>query len=203
MVLMGGRRVSPERQRVLLELIAAGMTPHRAAGIAGVSLAFAYDLDRKVNGVPRLAAKREAIAARAAERAAGRELREARARADGSLVPLADQNRRLWNRSYIEEGRTLVADSLSRMPLGPYQLQAAIAAVHDEAARAEDTDWPQILALYRLLERISPNPMITLNRAVAVAMVESPQAGLELLRALDDDDRISRYHRLDAAARAT
>jgi len=198
MVLMGGRRVPAERQRVLLELIGSGMTPSRAAGIAGVSLAFAYDLDRKVNGVPRLAAKREAIAARAAERAAGRELREARARADGSLVPLADQNRRLWNRSYIEEGRTLVADSLSRMPLGPYQLQAAIAAVHDEAARAEDTDWPQILALYRLLERISPNPMITLNRAVAVAMVESPQAGLELLRALDDDDRISRHHRLDA-----
>jgi predicted RNA polymerase sigma factor len=79
-----------------------------------------------------------------------------------------------------------------------YQLQAAIAAVHDEAARAEDTDWPQIVALYGLLERISPNPMVTLNHAVAVAMVQGPWAGLELLRTLEDDDRISGHHRLDA-----
>ena len=124
--------------------------------------------------------------------------RAARTRADGSLVPLAEQDRKLWNQSYIDEGLALVTDTLARAPLGPYQLQAAIAAVHDEAARAQDTDWPQILALYGLLERISPNPMVTLNHAVAVAMVHGPQAGLELLRRLDDDDRISNHHRLDA-----
>ena len=124
--------------------------------------------------------------------------RAARTRADGSLVPLAEQDRTLWNRGCIEEGVALVADTLARAPLGPYQLQAAIAAVHDEAARAEDTDWRQILALYELLERISPNPMVTLNHAVAVAMVHGPGAGLELLRGLDDDDRISGHHRLDA-----
>jgi RNA polymerase sigma factor (sigma-70 family) len=124
--------------------------------------------------------------------------RGARTHADGGLVQLAEQDRGLWNRSYIKEGLALVTDSLATMPLGPYQLQAAIAAVHDEAARAEDTDWPQILVLYELLERISPNPMITLNRAVAVAMVHGPEAGLELLRTLDDDDRISGHHRLDA-----
>jgi RNA polymerase sigma factor (sigma-70 family) len=124
--------------------------------------------------------------------------RAARTRADGSLVPLAEQDRKLWNQSYVEEGLALIADALARTPLGPYQLQAAIAAVHDEAARPEDTDWPQILALYELLERISPNPMVTLNHAVALAMVRGPQAGLELLRRLDDNDRVSNHHRLDA-----
>ena len=84
------------------------------------------------------------------------------------------------------------------MTLGPYQLQAAIAAVHAEAARAEDTDWRQILALYELLERIAPNPMVTLNRAVAIAMVRGPRAGLELLRTLEDDERIADHHRLHA-----
>jgi predicted RNA polymerase sigma factor len=87
---------------------------------------------------------------------------------------------------------------LARTPLGPYQLQAAIAAVHDEAARASDTDWVQILALYELLERISPNPMVTLNHAVAVAMVKGPRAGLELLGTLDGDRRLAEHHRLDA-----
>jgi len=124
--------------------------------------------------------------------------RAARTRADGSLVPLAEQDRKLWNRGYIEEGLALITDALGRAPLGPYQLQAAIAAVHDEAARAEDTDWPQILALYALLERISPNPMVTLNHAVALAMVRGPHAGLELLRRLDGNGRISGHHRLDA-----
>jgi RNA polymerase sigma factor (sigma-70 family) len=124
--------------------------------------------------------------------------RPARNRPDGSLVPLAEQDRRRWNRDSIQEGLALVTDALSRTPLGPYQLQAAIAAVHAEAARAEDTDWPQILVLYELLERLSPNPMITLNRAVAVAMVRGPQAGLELLGKLDDDDRLAGHHRLHA-----
>ncbi len=124
--------------------------------------------------------------------------RAARTRADGSLVPLAEQDRERWNANYIEEGVALVTDALARTPLGPYQLQAAIAAVHDEAARTADTDWVQILALYELLERISPNPMITLNHAVAVAMVEGPRAGLELLGTLDEDRRLAEHHRLDA-----
>jgi RNA polymerase sigma factor (sigma-70 family) len=124
--------------------------------------------------------------------------RPARTRPDGALVPLAEQDRGRWNQEYIREGIALVTDSLSRAPIGPYQLQAAIAAVHDEAARAEDTDWPQILALYELLERISDNPVITLNHAVAVAMVRGPQAGLDLLEDLDTVDRLAGHHRLDA-----
>ena len=91
----------------------------------------------------------------------------------------------------IDEGIALITDALAHAPLGPYQLQAAIAAVHDEAPRAEDTDWPQILALYELLERVAPNPMVTLNHAVAVAMVHGPRAGLELLATLDDDERMA------------
>jgi RNA polymerase sigma factor (sigma-70 family) len=125
----------------------------------------------------------------------------ARTRSDGALVPLAEQDRDRWNREYVEEGIGLITDALARAPIGPYQLQAAIAAVHDEAPRAEDTDWPQILALYGLLERIAPNPMVTLNHAVAVAMVRGPRAGLDLLGTLDDDDRMAEHHRL-AAVRA-
>ena len=124
--------------------------------------------------------------------------RSARTGPDGALIPLAEQDRDRWDRGSIDEGIALVTDALSRTPLGPYQLQAAIAAVHAEAARAEDTDWPQIVALYGVLERISPNPIVTLNHAVAVAMVRGPRAGLELLETLDDDDRISRHHRLEA-----
>jgi RNA polymerase sigma factor (sigma-70 family) len=124
--------------------------------------------------------------------------RAARTSQDGSLVPLAEQDRGRWKQDSIEEGLALVSDALSRTPLGPYQLQAAIAAVHAEAARAEDTDWPQIVVLYELLELVSPNPMVTLNHAVAVAMVRGPQAGLDLLSALDNDDRIARHHRLHA-----
>jgi predicted RNA polymerase sigma factor len=110
----------------------------------------------------------------------------------------SSSHRNRWDTESIEEELALITDALSRTPLGPYQLQAAIAAVHAEAARAEDTDWPQILALYELLERISPNPMVTLNRAVAVAMVRGPEAGLGLLSTLDDDGRIAAHHRLEA-----
>jgi RNA polymerase sigma factor (sigma-70 family) len=124
--------------------------------------------------------------------------RAARTRPDGSLVPLAEQDRGRWNLEFIREGLELVTDALSRTPLGPYQLQAAIAAVHAEAARAEDTDWRQIVVLYELLERISPNPMVTLNHAVALAMARGPHAGLDLLSTLEDDDRIAGHHRLDA-----
>jgi RNA polymerase sigma factor (sigma-70 family) len=124
--------------------------------------------------------------------------RAARAREDGSLVPLEEQDRALWNKRDIEEGTALVTEALSTASLGPYQLQAAIAAVHDEAARAADTDWPQILTLYEMLERISPNPMVTLNRAVALAMVQGPRAGLDLLSTLDADHHVAEHHRLEA-----
>jgi RNA polymerase sigma factor (sigma-70 family) len=124
--------------------------------------------------------------------------RPARTRPDGTLIPLAEQDRERWHAESIQEGVALITRTLARSPLGPYQLQAAIAAVHDEAPRAQDTDWPQILALYELLERISPNPVVTLNHAVAVAMVRGPQAGLDLLGTLDADDRMARHHRLDA-----
>jgi len=124
--------------------------------------------------------------------------RPARTRPDGALVPLAEQDRSRWDQACIQEGVALISDALARAPLGPYQLQAAIAAVHVEAPSAEDTDWPQILALYELLERAAPNPMVTLNHAVAVAMVQGPRAGLDLLATLDGDGRLAGHHRLDA-----
>ncbi|GIH24204.1 RNA polymerase sigma24 factor [Acrocarpospora phusangensis] len=127
--------------------------------------------------------------------------RAARTTADGGLVPLAEQDRSRWDRPAIEAASGLLTATLSRSPLGPYQLQAAVAAVHAEAARAEDTDWPQILGLYELLARLSPGPMVTLNQAVAVAMVHGPAAGLDLLATLDGDGRVNRHHRL-AAVRA-
>jgi RNA polymerase sigma factor (sigma-70 family) len=124
--------------------------------------------------------------------------RAARTRPDGGLVPLAEQDRLRWDGASIAEGVALVSDALARTTIGPYQLQAAIAAVHAESPSAQDTDWPQILALYELLERISSNPMVTLNHAVAVGMVHGPQAGLDLLATLDTDDRMGRHHRVDA-----
>ena len=124
--------------------------------------------------------------------------RSARTGPEGELIPLAHQDRRLWNREAIAEGVELVTATLSRGSIGPYQLQAAIAAVHDESPRAEETDWPQILALYGLLERMSDNPMVTLNHAIALAMVQGPDAGLRRLKTLDTDPRLARHHRLDA-----
>ncbi|MCD6020627.1 MAG: putative subfamily polymerase sigma-24 subunit [Actinomycetia bacterium] len=124
--------------------------------------------------------------------------RAARADEDGSLVPLAEQRRELWNAALIAEGVSLVTGTLGSAPVGPYQLQAAIAAIHDEAPTAEATDWPQILALYEVLERVSPGPVVTLNRAVAVAMVHGPRAGLALLGTIEADDRMTHTHRLDA-----
>ncbi|MEU9688459.1 RNA polymerase sigma factor [Amycolatopsis japonica] len=124
--------------------------------------------------------------------------RAARAGDDGSLVPLAEQDRTRWNAETIAEGVSLVSEALEAGPVGPYQVQAAIAAVHSEAATAADTDWPQILALYDVLEKVSPGPVVTLNRAVAVAEVNGPEAGLDLLATLDDDSRMSQTHRLDS-----
>jgi len=125
--------------------------------------------------------------------------RAARTLPDGSLVPLAEQDRQQWDREQIAEGTALVSEVLPHGEPGPYQLQAAIAAVHDEAATMADTDWPQILSLYDLLERFAPNPFTTLNRAVAVGMVHGPEAGLRVLAELAADKRMARHHRLLAA----
>lgn len=127
--------------------------------------------------------------------------RPARTGPEGELIPLPKQDRTLWDQTEIAEGIALVTQALSKGSAGPYQLQAAIAAVHDEAVCAEDTDWPQILALYELLKRMSENPMVLLNQAIAAAMVHGPAKGLELLRVLDSDARLAGHHRL-AAVRA-
>jgi RNA polymerase sigma factor (sigma-70 family) len=124
--------------------------------------------------------------------------RAARTTPDGALVPLAEQDRALWDRTHIEEGVGIIGETLGRSAIGPYQLQAAIAAIHDEAPSDDETDWPQILALYDVLEQVSPGPVVTLNRAVAVAMVGGPRAGLAVLGTLDADDRMAHTHRLEA-----
>jgi RNA polymerase sigma factor (sigma-70 family) len=124
--------------------------------------------------------------------------RPARTGPSGDLVPLAEQDRSRWDVAAVAEGVALITAALSRGAVGPYQLQAAINAVHDEAATVEETDWPQILALYGLLERMSDNPMVTLNRAVAAAMADGPAAGLALLDALESDGRLAGHHRLHA-----
>jgi RNA polymerase sigma factor (sigma-70 family) len=122
--------------------------------------------------------------------------RPARTRPDGSLVPLPEQDRRLWHRGRIQEGVALITKTLPVGPVGPYQLQAAIAAVHDEAEDLAATDWPQILELYKLLEQLAPNPMTALSRAVAVAEVHGPAAGLEVVTALESDKRTACHYRL-------
>ena len=122
----------------------------------------------------------------------------ARTGSGGTLVPIAEQNRSRWNRELIAEGTALIGRTLRRAPVGPYQLQAAIAAVHNEAATAEQTDWEQILVLYELLERLWPTPVVRLNKAIAVAMVRGPRAGLDLLATLESDTQITGQHRLDA-----
>ncbi|SNS41104.1 RNA polymerase sigma factor [Actinomadura mexicana] len=124
--------------------------------------------------------------------------RPARTGPGGDLVPLAEQDRSLWNAGYIAEGAELLSAALPRGPAGPYQVQAAIAALHDEAATARDTDWPQIAALYGVLMELAPNPMAALNHAVAVAMARGPGAGLALVEELRDDPRIAGHHRMHA-----
>ena len=111
---------------------------------------------------------------------------------------MAEQDRSLWNPESIAEGVALITDALPRGPTGPYQLQAAIAAIHDEAPSADATDWPQILVLYELLMRTSDNPVVALNHAVAVAMVRGPQAGLDLIGKLEVNEQIAEDHRLHA-----
>ncbi|MFD7654328.1 RNA polymerase sigma factor [Actinosynnema sp. NPDC059797] len=122
--------------------------------------------------------------------------RAARTTATGDLVPLVEQDRSRWDRALVEEGTDLAKASLAGSVLGPYQLQAAIAATHTDAPTAELTNWPQVHALYLVLERIAPNPVVTLNRAIALAEVEGPRAGLALLSTLDGDARMDGHHRL-------
>ena len=124
--------------------------------------------------------------------------RAARTGSNGELIPLMNQDRALWDQTEIAEGIALISATLPKGSIGAYQLQAAIAAVHDEAAHPEDTDWPQILALYAVLDRLSDNPMVKLNKAIATAMVDGPAAGLDLLAALDLDTRLAGHHRLDS-----
>ena len=124
--------------------------------------------------------------------------RAARTGPHGELIPLDEQDRTRWDQGLINEGVALVSAALAGGAAGPYQLQAAIAAVHDEAARAGDTDWPQILALYTVLEQLADNPMVTLNRMIALAMVQGPEAGLAALGQLDQDPRIKGHYRLNA-----
>jgi predicted RNA polymerase sigma factor len=124
--------------------------------------------------------------------------RAARTNADGSLVPLAEQDRTLWNGSQIQEGLEMLRCTLGRGPAGPYQLQAAIAALHDEAPSDAETDWPQILVLYGALQQVAPSPVVMLNAAVAAARVHGPSAGLAFLRELESDERMVHSHRLHA-----
>ncbi|WTZ05066.1 sigma-70 family RNA polymerase sigma factor [Micromonospora sp. NBC_01392] len=123
----------------------------------------------------------------------------ARSGPSGELIPLAEQDRSRWDAAAIAEGTALVTDAMTRGPVGPYQLQAAVAALHDEAPTAAATDWPQILALYEVLERLTGSPVVALNRAVASAMVHGPAAGLDALAGLAGDPRLAGSHRLDAA----
>jgi RNA polymerase sigma factor (sigma-70 family) len=124
--------------------------------------------------------------------------RAARTDPQGALVPLDEQDRSTWDAGQIAEGVALVSSTLGRGPIGPYQLQAAIAALHDEAATAGDTDWPQILALYEVLERVSPGPVVTLNKAVAAGWARGPLAGLAVLGEVENDERMAGNHRLEA-----
>ncbi|KDN16308.1 RNA polymerase sigma factor [Amycolatopsis rifamycinica] len=124
--------------------------------------------------------------------------RPARVDATGALVPLAEQDRSRWNRAFVDEGVALITQALATAPVGPYQLQAAIAAVHDEAATSEDTGWAEILTLYDLLRVVAPGPMVTLNRVVAFAQVHGPEAGLAELGEAAADPALAKHHRVDA-----
>ena len=121
--------------------------------------------------------------------------RPARTGPDGAPIPMTEQDRRLWNQEQIAEGIALLHATLPRRTPGPYQLQAAIAALHDEAASAAETDWPQILALYDALSQLDDGPVVRLNRTVAVAMVHGPEAGLTLLSTLDEQGQLPEDHR--------
>ncbi|SFE41774.1 hypothetical protein SAMN04487819_11345 [Actinopolyspora alba] len=124
--------------------------------------------------------------------------RTARTAPEGELVPLAEQDRSLWDGDMVEEGTRLITDAMLSSPLGAYQLQAAIASLHVRASHVNETDWRQIGFLYRVLRRIAPNPVATLNHAIAVAMTDGPEAGLAMVSELEGDERMARHHRLTA-----
>jgi RNA polymerase sigma factor (sigma-70 family) len=181
---------------VLYLTFTEGHTSTAGAGLTNVSLANeAIRLTRRLHD--RLPGDGE-IAALLALMLLTDARRAARTRPDGSLVPLAEQDRSLWDRSRIAEGVRLVEAALPAGPVGPYQVQAAIAAVHAEAPTAVDTDWRQIETLYRMLEQLSPGPVVTLNHAVAVAEVDGPAPALAMLQPLLQDRRVRHHHRLHA-----
>jgi predicted RNA polymerase sigma factor len=122
--------------------------------------------------------------------------RPSRANTDGELIPLPEQDRTLWDGRLIAEGTALLNEAIAKGRVGEYQLQASIAAIHDRAARAADTDWPQIAAIYGVLERMTGNPVVTVNRAVAAAMAEGPVAGLAILDTLAG--LLAGHYRLEA-----
>jgi RNA polymerase sigma factor (sigma-70 family) len=124
--------------------------------------------------------------------------RQARSGLDGELIPLSEQDRSLWDRTMIDEGLEIISAALAHATVGPYQLQAALAALHDEAPSADATDWQQIVSLYELLQQIAPSPIVSLNQAVAVAMAHGPAAGLALLSTLESSGDLNATHRLDA-----
>ncbi|MGC5167938.1 RNA polymerase sigma factor [Luteimicrobium sp. DT211] len=182
--------------QVLYLVFTEGHTTTSGTGLVDVSLAdeairLARELHRLLPGDGEVAGLLALMLLTHARRAA-------RTTADGSLVPLADQDRRLWDRPLIAEGTALVEAALPVGPVGPYQLQAAVAAVHDEAATAGDTDWVQIDVLYGMLDQVAPSPVVTMNHAVAVAEVAGPRAGLEMVEPLRADRALRRHHRLHA-----
>lgn len=183
-----------ERLRVVLHVLYlvfnAGYTPGGRAELTGEAIRLARLLLRLLPEEGEAAGLLALMLLTDARRAA-------RSRG-GELVPLAEQDRALWDAAQIREGIALLTATLGRAAVGPYQLQAAIAAVHDEAASDAGTDWPQVLALYDALDRLFPGPVVTLNRAVALARVHGPRAGLALLGTLDGDARMAQTHRIAA-----
>ena len=182
--------------RVLYLIFNEGYTASVGPSLQRVDLS--SEAIRLMRGVHRLAPDDAEVAGLLALMILTDARRDARSGPAGELIPLQQQDRSRWARGAIDEGVALLSATLGKGRVGPYQLQAAVAAVHDEAARYEDTDWPQIVALYTLLERMHDNPMVTLNRAIAVAMVQGPAAGLEMLDAVAADGRLAGNHRLDA-----
>ena len=182
--------------RVLYLIFNEGYTASVGPSLQRVDLS--SEAIRLARGVQRLSSDDTEVAGLLALMILTDARRDARSGPAGELIPLQHQDRSRWNRAAIDEGVALLSATLGRGRVGPYQLQAAVAAVHDEAARYVDTDWPQILALYTLLERMQDNPMVTLNRAIAVAMVQGPTAGVDILDALAADGRLVGSHRLDA-----
>jgi predicted RNA polymerase sigma factor len=182
--------------QVLYLIFTEGHTATTGAGLTDVSLADeAIRLTRQLHRYLPAAAEVSGLLALMLLTDARR---AARTGPDGALVPLASQDRSLWDRTRIDEGVRLLEAALPAGPVGPYQLQAAIAAVHAEAPSAADTDWTQIVTLYRMLEAVAPGPMVALNHTVAVAMVEGPAAGLAMLEPLLEDRRLRHHHRLHA-----